>query len=142
MKVMAVNPEIKELAGEGGSGRSQGGEVPTSNGEETRGPRLVHRDGVAYVEGCNVAIWRLEMNRRAGTPPAAQLKVAPGLTPAGLDLAFAYADRHPEEMDAPIRELALDGVPLEEEEDDEAEIQADLDEIFETYDEVFRRLAQ
>jgi hypothetical protein len=103
---------------------------------------VVHRDGVAYVEGCDVAIWRLEMNRRAGSSPSAQLEVAPGLTSERLDLAFAYAEQHPEEMDAPIRELGLDDVPLGEEEDDEAEIQADLDEIFKTYGEVFRRLAQ
>ncbi len=139
---MAVKPEVKGPASEDASGRSQGVEVPMSNGMETQVPGLVHRDGVAYVEGCDVAIWRLEMNRRAGSPAAAQLKVAPGLTPQGLDLAFAYAAQHPEEMDAPIRELGLDDVPLEEEEDDEDEIQADLEEIFETYGEVFRRLAQ
>jgi hypothetical protein len=138
---MAVDPKVDELAGEESSGLSRGAEVPTSNGVETGGPRVVHRDGVAYVEGCDVAIWRLEMNRRAGSSATAQVKVAPGLTPEGLDLAFAYTDQHPEEMDAPIRELGLDGVPLEEEEDDEAEIQADLDEIFETYGEVFRGLA-
>jgi hypothetical protein len=135
---MGVNPRVNELVSDESSGRS---EVPTSNGVEDGGPRLVHRDGVAYVEGCDVAVWRLEMNRRAGSPAAAQLKVAPGLTPAGLDLAFAYADQHPEEMDAPIRELGLDDVPLEEEEDDEEEFQADLEELFERDAELFRRLA-
>jgi hypothetical protein len=109
---------------------------------ETRIRGLVHRDGVAYVEGCDTPVWRLEMARRAGSPSAALLKVTPGLTPEGLDLAFAYARQHPEEIDAPIRGLGLDDVPPEEEADDEAEIQADLDEIFEKYGEVFRRLAR
>ena len=38
-------------------------------------PRLVLRDGVAYVEGCNLPIWRLEMGRRAGSRPEAQIAV-------------------------------------------------------------------
>jgi hypothetical protein len=103
--------------------------------------RLVHRDGVAYVEGCDIPVWRLEMNRRAGSPAAAQLKVATGLTPEGLDLAFAYADQHREEMDAPIRDLGLDDVSPGDEENDEDEYQADLDELFERDAELFRRLA-
>jgi uncharacterized protein (DUF433 family) len=105
-------------------------------------PRLVHRDGVAYVAGCDIPVWRLEMVRRAGSPPRAMIKVFPGVTPEGLDLAFAYAREHRQEVDALIRELGPADVVPEEEEDDEAEIQADLDEIFEKYGEVFRRLAQ
>lgn len=139
---MPGTPEIKKPASEGTSGPTGDAEVPTSNGLESRAPRVVHRDGIAYVEGCEIAVWRLEMNRRAGSPPAALLKVTPGLTPEGLDVAFAYADQHREEMDAPIRELGLDDVPPEEEDDDEDEYQADLDELFEEYGEVFRRLAQ
>ena len=139
---MTIKPKVNELADDESPGRTRGDEVPMSNGADVHIAQLVHRDGIAFVEGCDVAVWRLEMNRRAGSSAAAQLKVAPGLTPEGLDLAFAYAEQHPEEMDAPIRELGLDDVPLGEEEDDEAEIQADLDEIFEKYGEVFRRLAQ
>lgn len=139
---MAVTPEAKGTASEETPGHAPGAAASTSNGLETHMPRLVHRDGVAYVEGCDVAIWRLEMNRRAGSPAAAVLKVTPGLTPEGLEPALAYAEQHPEEMDAPIRELGLDDVPLEEEEDDEAEFQADLDELFERDAELFRRLAQ
>ncbi len=138
---MAVNPKVNELAGEASSGRAQGAEVPMSNGADIHVPRVVHRDGIAYVEGCDVAVWRLEMNRRADSSAAAQLEVAPGLTPEGLEVAFAYADQHPEEMEAPIRDLGLDDVPLEEEEDDEEEFQADLEELFERDAELFRRLA-
>jgi uncharacterized protein (DUF433 family) len=98
---------------------------------------------MAYVEGCDVPIWRLEMSRRAGSAPAALLKVFPGLTPEGLDLASGYARQHHEEIDALIRERGPTGVPPGDEgEDDEGEILADLDEIFEKYGEVFRRLAQ
>jgi hypothetical protein len=141
--VMAIDPKIQESASDGATGCSLGAEVPTPNGVETQTtPRLVHRDGVAYLEGCDVAIWRLEMSRRAGSPASALLKVTPGLTPDGLDLAFAYAEQHSEEMDASIRELGLDDVPPEEEEDDEGEFQADLDELFERDAELFRRLAQ
>jgi hypothetical protein len=134
--------EIQEPTSEGAPDRSRDAEVLTSNGLETGGQRLVYRDGMAYVEGCDVPVWRLEMGRRAGSPPSALLKVTRGLTPEGLDLAFAYAEQHVEEMDAPIRELGLDHVPPEEEEDDEAEFQADLDELFERDAELFRRLAQ
>jgi hypothetical protein len=134
--------EIPQPASEGAADRPQDAEVHTSNGVETGDPRLVHRDGVTYVEGCDIPVWRLEMARRAGSPASALLNVTRGLTDEGLELAFAYAEQHAEEIDAPIRELGLEDVPLEEEEDDEAEIRADLDEIFETHGEVFRRLAQ
>ena len=87
-------------------------------------------------------VWQLEMARRAGSPPAALLGVFPSLTPEGLDLAFAYAQQHREEIDALIRELGPGDVPPEDEEDDEDEIQADLDELFERDAELFRRLAQ
>jgi hypothetical protein len=138
---MVVDPGVNEFARDESSAYLQGSDAPTLNGTQPGAPRVIHHDGVAYVEGCDVAIWRLEMNRRAGSPSSAQLKVAPGLTPEGLELAFAYADQHPEEMDEPIRELGLDDVPLEEEEDDEDEFRADMEEMFERDAELFRHLA-
>ena len=42
---------------------AEGGGVEGQSG----GARLVFRDGVAYVEGCDVPVWRLEMGRRAGS---------------------------------------------------------------------------
>jgi uncharacterized protein (DUF433 family) len=134
--------EMKEPASEGAPDRSQDAQVPTSNGLETGGPRLVHRDGMAYVEGCYVPVWGLERAHRAGSSPAALLKAFPMLTSEGLDLAFAYAQQHREDIDALIRELGPTDVPPEDEKDDEDEFQADLDEMFEKYGEVFRRLAQ
>jgi uncharacterized protein (DUF433 family) len=139
---MPGHPEIDGRAGEAALGHSPVAEVPSGHGADARVPGLVHRDGMAFVEGCDVPIWQLEMSRRAGSAPAAMLKVFPDLTPEGLETAFAYARRHGEEIDAMIRELGPTDVPPEDEEDDEAEIQADLDEIFEVYDQVFRRLAQ
>jgi uncharacterized protein (DUF433 family) len=139
---MSGQPEIHERGGEESLGHSPGVDVPISNGLSAQVPRLVHRDGIAYVEGCDVPVWRLEMARRVGSPPAALLKVFPALTPEGLNVAFAYAQQHREEIDAPIQELGLDNVPSEDEEDDEAEFRADLDELFERDAELFRRLAQ
>ena len=134
--------EIQQPASEGAADHSHDAEVPTSNGLETGGSRLIHRDGVTYVEGCDIPVWRLEMARRAGSPPDALLGVFPGLTLEGLDLAFAYAQQHREEIDAMIEELGPGDIPSEDEEDDEAEFQADLDELFERDAELFRRLAQ
>ncbi len=138
---MPRHPRAKNPAGEA-AGRSPGADIPTSNGARAETPRLVHRDGVAYVEGSDVPVWQLEMSHRAGSSPQALLKVFPSLTPEGLDLAFAYAQEHPEEVDALIRELGPTDIPPEDEPDDEAEFQADLDELFERDAELFRRLAQ
>ena len=90
---MADQPETQRPAVEGASPVAEG---PTTNGSGAQAPRLVHRDGLAYVEGCDVPVWRLEMSRRAGSAPAALLKVFPALTPEGLELAFDYADQHAE----------------------------------------------
>jgi uncharacterized protein (DUF433 family) len=139
---MSGHPDMDERASDVASGHSPTFDVPTSDGPNVRNPRLIRRDGVAYVEGCDVPVWRLEMARRAGSPPAALLNVFPALTPEGLDLAFAYAQQHGEEIDAPIEELGLDGVPSADEEDDDAGFGADLDELFERDAELFRRLAQ
>jgi uncharacterized protein (DUF433 family) len=108
------------------------------------GPRLVFRDGEAYVEGCDVPIWRLEMGRRAGSSTAAMIGAFPSLTPQRLDLAFAYAQEHRAEFDPLIRYHSGAEVSPEDEgdEEDEATSEAELDAIFTEYAEVFRRLAQ
>ena len=139
---MAGIHDIKGPASEGASGHSPDAEVSTSNGLESRAPRVVHRDGMAYVEGCSIPVWQLERAHRAGSSPAALLGAFPMLTPEGLDLAFAYAQQHSDEVDALIRELGPTEVAPEDEEDDEDEFQADLDELFERDAELFRRLAQ
>ena len=140
---MPGQSDIHEDTAEGASAFSTGGrESRPRMGRVLRVLGSIHRDGVAFVEGCDVPAWRLEMSRRAGSAPAALIKVFPALTPEGLELAFAYARQHREEIDAFIEELGPGDVPSEEEEDDEAEFQADLDELFERDAEVFRRLAQ
>jgi uncharacterized protein (DUF433 family) len=108
------------------------------------GPRLVFRDGVAYLQEYDIPIWRLEMARRAGSSPASLIKVFRGLTPEGLDLAFAYAQEHSAEFDPLIRYHSGADVPLEEEDDDEddATFEAELDAMFTEYAQVFRRLAE
>lgn len=108
------------------------------------GPRLVFRDGEAYVDGCDLPIWRLEMARRAGCSPASQIKLFPSLTLEGLDLAFAYAQEHSAEFDPLIRYHSGADVPPEDEGDDEddATFEAELDAMFTEYAQVFRRLAE
>jgi hypothetical protein len=108
------------------------------------GPRLNYRDGVAYLEGCDVPIWRLEMARRAGSRPAAMIGVFPALTPQGLELAFAYAQEHSAEFDPLIRYHSGADVPPEDEGDDEddATFEVELDAMFTEYAQVFRRLAE
>jgi uncharacterized protein (DUF433 family) len=107
------------------------------------GSRLVFRDGEAYVDGCDLPIWRLEMARRAGCSPASQIKLFPTLTPEGLDLAFAYAQEHSAEFDPLIRYHSGADVPPEDEGDDEddAAFEAELDAMLERDAELFRRLA-
>jgi uncharacterized protein (DUF433 family) len=141
-RIMPGDLEIQEPASEGAPNRSRDAEVHTSNGLETTGPRLVHREGMAYVAGCDVPVWQLEMAHRAGSSPDALIGVFPSLTPEGLDLAFAYAQQHREGIDALFQELGPLEVSCEEEEDDEDEFQSDLDELFERDAELFRRLAQ
>ena len=108
------------------------------------GPRIVFRDGEAYLEECDLPIWRLEMARRAGCNPASQIKLFPTLTPEGLDLAFAYAQEHSAEFDPLIRYHSGADVPPEDEGDDEddATFEAELDAMFTEYAQVFRRLAE
>src|SRR5580704_4182652 len=101
--------------------------------ERDKVARLVHRDGVAYVEGCDVPVWRLEMARRAGSGPAALIAVSSGLTSQGLDLAFAYAQQHSAEFDPLIQYHSGADVPPEDEgdEEDEAAFEADLESLLE-----------
>jgi hypothetical protein len=106
-------------------------------------PRIVHRDGVAYLDEYDIPIWQLEMGRRAGSTPAAAMRAFPGLTAKGLDLAFDYARKNRREIDALIREYGPTDVPEEDEgEDDEAAFEADLETLLETDAELFRRLAR
>jgi hypothetical protein len=106
-------------------------------------PRLVHRDGLAYVQGCDVPVWRLEMARRAGSGPDALIGASPGLTHPGLELALAYARKHRQEIDALIRVYGpIDPPPEDEDDEDEAAFEADLDALFAENAEVFRRLAE
>jgi hypothetical protein len=84
------------------------------------------------------------MARRAGSGSAALIAVSPGLTPQGLDLAFAYAQQHHAEFDPLIQLNSGDDVPPEDEgdEEDPAAAEADLEALFTDHAEVFRRLAQ
>lgn len=104
---------------------------------------LVHRDGVAYVVGCDVPVWRLEMARRAGSGPAALTAAFPGLTLSDVELAFAYARRHRAKFDKVIRRHGASAVPGSDEgADDTAAFEAELDTLLDRNAEVFRRLAQ
>jgi uncharacterized protein (DUF433 family) len=105
--------------------------------------KLVHRDGVAYVVGCDVAVWRLEMARRAGSDPAALTAAFPGLTLSGVDLAFTYARRHRAKFGGLIRRHGAPTVPGSDEgADDTAAFEAELDALLDSNADVFRRLAQ
>jgi len=71
------------------------------------------------------------------------IATSPGLTPEGLDLAFAYARRHRVEFDPLIQRHSGALVPAEDEEDErEAAFEAELEALLETDAEVFRRLAR
>jgi hypothetical protein len=162
------NPKEKKPAKKKGSALSQGGKaaasevrapkVRVSNEETARilrettagndkiksdAPRLIHRDGVAYLEGCDAPVWRLEMARRAGSDTAALTAAFPGLTSVGLDLAFAYARRHRAKLDRLIRRQGPAAMLASDEgADDAVTFEADLDTLLNKNAEVFRRLAQ
>jgi hypothetical protein len=118
--------------------------APGNTQSRTDSPRVVLRDGVAYLDEYDIPIWRLEMGRRAGSSHTTLMATSPGLTPKGLDLAFAYAQEHKAEFDPLIREHSGEDVPEEDEgdEEDPAEAEADLDDLFTRYAQVFRRLAE
>ncbi|MFI5458483.1 MAG: hypothetical protein ACHRXM_23880 [Isosphaerales bacterium] len=159
---MGKNPRAKRPASEMDSALFKGGTTPApevrvpdaepsrvlgdskagNDKSKTDGPRLVHRKGVAYLEGCDVPVWRLEMARRAGSGPAALTASFPGLTSPGLDLAFAHARRHREKFDALIRQEGAAAVPAGDEgADGAAAFEADLEALLDKNAEVFRRLA-
>ena len=119
---------------------AEGGGVEGQSG----GARLVFRDDVAYVEGCDVPVWRLEMGRRAGSSDRATLGAFPSLTPEGLDLAYAYAREHSAEFDPLIQYHSGADVPPEDEgdEEDDAAFEAELDALLKRDAELLRRLAQ
>jgi uncharacterized protein (DUF433 family) len=128
---------------EGGSPTENYAANETADGQAV-GPRLVFRDGVAYLDGCDIPVWRLEMGRRAGSSPDAQIGAFPCLTHEGLDLAYAYAQEHSAEFDPLIQYHSGADVPPEDEGDDEDEatFEAELDALLEKDAELFRRLAQ
>jgi uncharacterized protein (DUF433 family) len=164
------NPKVKKTASAEGftpspgvkspptEPESQAGKPPISRGETAgvigeavagnneignESARLVDREGVAYVEGCEVPVWRLEMARRAGFGPAALTAAFPGLTSLGLDLAFAYARRNRAKVDKLIQHHRAAAVPPGDEgPDDTAAFEADLNTLLDKNAEVFRRLAQ
>jgi hypothetical protein len=161
------NPKEKKPARKKGSALSKGGKATASEvrapkarvpdeeaarvlRETTAGndkiksdaPRLVHRDGVAYLKGCDAPVWRLEMARRAGSDTAALTAAFPGLTSVGLDLAFAYARRHRAKFDALIRRERAAVPAFDEGADNAAAFESDLDALLDENAEVFRRLAQ
>jgi uncharacterized protein (DUF433 family) len=138
-------------ANEGDVGTFADGRSPTERSatidgaqEKAAGSRLLFRDGMAYVEGCDIPVWRLEMARRLGSSCDAQLAVFPGLTSEGLDLAFAYAEKQKAEFDPLIHHHSGADVTLKDEggEEDEAAFEAELEAMFVERAEVFRRLAQ
>jgi hypothetical protein len=122
-------------------------ETPSQEAKEGNGPaspRIVFRDGVAYLDEYDIPIWRLEMGRRAGSSDTSTIRAFPGLTVAGLDLAFAYAQEHKAEFDPLIKLHSGADVPLEDEgdEEDEATFEAELDALLTDNAQVFRRLAE
>jgi hypothetical protein len=117
-------------------------EAKAGNGPD--GPRIVFRDGVAYLDEYDIPIWRLEMGRRAGSSASATIAAFPGLTDEGLDFAFAYAEQHKAEFDPLIKLHSGADVPPEDEgdEEDEATFEAELDALLTENAQVFRRLAE
>src|SRR4051812_43143467 len=65
------NQADQPAAGAEDGSRAQQRTLPGRTESQWDVPRIVLRDGVAHVDGCNAPVWRLEMARRAGSSPAA-----------------------------------------------------------------------
>lgn len=59
--------------------------------------------GEACVRETRIPVWGLVNLRRLGADDGALLRAYPVLSPADLEVAFAYADAHPGEIDDAIR---------------------------------------
>jgi type III restriction enzyme len=69
--------------------------------------RRPHPDGVeACVRDTNINVWGLVERRRHGLDDACILERVQGLTPADLEAAWAYYDRHRDEIEEAIRRNA------------------------------------
>ena len=70
--------------------------------------RIVKTPGIcggdARVRDTRLSVWGLEQWRRLGWSDAKILDAYPRLTPEDLRAAWAYAERHREEIDAAILE--------------------------------------
>ena len=143
-KPAGLDKAAKPVTAPKGAASAQKGDAMGNDQSQTESPRVVFRDGEAYLDEYDIPIWRLEMGRRAGSSPEATMRAFPGLTPQGLELAFAYAQEHKAEFDPLIRMHSGEDVPEEDEgdEEDEAAFEAELDAMFTEYAQVFRRLAE
>jgi uncharacterized protein (DUF433 family) len=100
------------------------------------------RDGLLYVPGCSVALWRLEQARRAGSSLDALMEAFPGVSREALAAAFDYARRHRTQFDRLIREHGATPVPPEVEPDDGEGFEQELADLLDRNAELYRRLAQ
>lgn len=75
--------------------------------ETEEGPGVVHTPSVcggrARLAGTRITVWGLVEHRRGGLDDSAILGVVPGLTAAQLAACWAYADEHPQEIEADLR---------------------------------------
>lgn len=68
---------------------------------------IAHTPGIcggrARLAGTRITVWGLVEHRRNRLDDAAILAAVPGLTPAQLAAAWAYADEHPEEIETDLQ---------------------------------------
>jgi uncharacterized protein (DUF433 family) len=105
-------------------------------------PRLVDHDGIVYVKGCDIPVWRLEQARRAGSNAEALAHAFPGLSLEAIDLAFSYARRHRTSVDRLIRKYGPAPVTTTDGPDDGAGFEQELGELLDRNAELYRRLAR
>ncbi len=71
-------------------------------------PAIVETPGICggspRIHGTRLPIWGLEAARRAGRSDQSILEAYPALTPAALELAWAYVESHREAIEEEIRE--------------------------------------